>query len=95
LDDPVPSSDDFRLPLLENITFIQSNFGSLSFDKPANFEVIGRVDDRLKHIWGDPNIHFFGEIKTFLRINHIHELTGVTGNPCLIQSRFGFRHSKL
>jgi hypothetical protein len=88
-----PTIDNFKLPKFETLTFIQSNFGSDNFSRPANFEVIGRIRDRLKHIWRESRYPFYWRnTNTFLQIDNIHDLTEVTGNPSLIQSTFGDRH---
>jgi hypothetical protein len=89
---PPPASDDFKFQLFENITLVQSNFGSDDLMSPANFEVIARIGDRLKHIWRESKYPFYWKkTSTYIKINYSNELTGVTGNPCLIQSKFGHR----
>jgi hypothetical protein len=62
---------------VEEITLIQSNFGS-----PGNLELIARVGDQLHFYWRDsgPEFRWNGPFPMF---------GGVRGNPVLIQSRFG------
>ncbi|MFJ5921682.1 hypothetical protein ACIQF6_03625 [Kitasatospora sp. NPDC092948] len=64
---------------VDAITMIQSNY-----DTPGNLELVARVRDSLHHFWRDcgPDLTWHGP----------HRITdGATGNPVLLQSRFG-RH---
>ncbi|MGY4761198.1 M12 family metallopeptidase [Paenibacillus caseinilyticus] len=61
---------------VDALAFIQSNFGN-----PGNFEVFFRVGDKLATMWCDAQTHVWSD-PTFL-------FEGVTGNPVVIQSRFG------
>jgi hypothetical protein len=67
------------------LTMIQSNFGS-----PGNLEVVARAGDRLRVFWRDsgPGLAWNGPSPLAVRGA---EVTGVTGIPALIQSRFGSR----
>ncbi len=62
---------------VEEITMIQSNFGS-----PGNLELIARVGNQLQFYWRDsgPAFRWNGPFPLF---------GGVRGNPVLVQSRFG------
>jgi len=63
---------------VDAVSLIQSNFGS------GNLEVVARVGDRLVHFWRDsgPDFTWHGPLEF---------ANGVSGNPALIQSRFGKR----
>jgi hypothetical protein len=65
------------------VTMIQSNFGS-----PGNLEVIARIGDRLIFFWRDstPPLEWHGP---FPLVSDGVTVTRVTGNPVLIQSKFG------
>jgi len=67
------------------ISFIQSNFGN-----PGNLEVIARSDDRLRFFFrtGSESSNFTWN-GPFPIIVDEAEVTGISGNPVLIQSRFG------
>jgi hypothetical protein len=67
----------FGTGVVEEITMLQSNFGS-----PGNLELIARVGNQLQFYWRDsgPTFRWNGPFPLF---------SGVRGNPVLIQSRFG------
>lgn len=64
---------------VDAITMIQSNFGS-----PGNLDLIARVGQQLHFFWRDsgPTFRWNGPFPMF---------AGASGNPVLIQSRFGTR----
>jgi len=64
---------------VDAISLIQSNFGF-----PGNLEVVARVGDRLMHFWRDSGPGFKWNGPGL--IAH-----GFSGNPALIQGRFGIR----
>jgi hypothetical protein len=68
---------------IDAVTMIQSNFGN-----PGNLEVIARRGERLLFFWRDsgPAFQWNGP---FPVIANGHEVTGVRGNPVLVQSKFG------
>ena len=72
-----------ELGKVDAVTMIQSNFGS-----PGNLEVIARVGDRLRFFFRDsgPEFKWSGP---FPLIADGVEVSGVSGNPVLLQSRFG------
>ena len=83
-DDPklpwtVPYTFASSLGKIDAVTFMQSNFGS-----PGNFEVIVRVGTKLYGLWRDsgPALKWSDPYPIMLNLP-------VTGQPCLIQSRFG------
>ena len=63
---------------VDAVSMIQGNFGA-----PGNLEVVARVGDRLAFFWRDSGPSFTWNGPYFFGT------PGVTGNPCLIQSRFG------
>src|SRR5262249_49782215 len=67
------------------VSLIQSNFGS-----PGNLEVVAIQNGELLHFSRDsgPGFHWFGPEPVAVNGRNV---TGVTGNPSLIQSRFGNR----
>jgi len=67
-----------NLGQVDAVTMIQSNFGS-----PGNLELIARVGDTLQFFWRDsgPAFNWNGPFQI--------GGPGVSGNPVLIQSRFG------
>jgi hypothetical protein len=65
---------------VDAVTMIQSNFGN-----PGNLEVIARQGDRLVFAFRD-GLEWKGP---FPLVSDGVEVTGVAGNPVLIQSRFG------
>jgi hypothetical protein len=69
--------------VINAVTMIESNFGS-----PGNLEVIARAGDRLIFFWRDPAppLAWHGP---FPLIADGAAVSGVTGNPVLIQSKFG------
>ena len=67
-----------ELGRIDALSMIQSNFG-------GNLEVVARVGDRLKFFFRD-GLTWKGPFP--LSVNGV-EVTGVTGNPVLIQSNFG------
>ena len=77
----LPWSVPFRFGsgAVEQITMIQSNFGS-----PGNLELIARVGNQLHFYYRDsgPAFRWRGPVPMF---------SGVRGNPVLVQSRFGTR----
>jgi hypothetical protein len=68
---------------VDAVTMIQSNFGS-----PGNLEVIARVGDRLKFLFRDSGPEFKWSGPFPLIVEGV-EVSGVSGNPVLIRSRFG------
>jgi hypothetical protein len=64
------------------VTLIQSNFGS-----PGNLEAVARAGDRLFFLWRDGN----GWHGPFPLVADGVAVAGATGNPSLIQGRFGVR----
>ena len=64
------------------VTLIQSSFGA-----PGNLEVVARTGDRLLFLWRDGA----GWHGPFPLVADGVAVTGVTGNPSLIQGRFGAR----
>ncbi|MEU9305075.1 galactose oxidase early set domain-containing protein [Streptomyces sp. NPDC048269] len=69
------------LGTVDAVTMIQSNFGD-----PGNLEVIARIGPRLAHLFRDPQPPFTwrGPFFPFPFVPG-----GVSGNPVLIQSKFG------
>jgi hypothetical protein len=69
--------------VFDAVTLIESNFGS-----PGNLEVIVRAGNRLVVLWrdSDPPLAWHGP---FPLIADGTAVTGVAGNPVLIQSKFG------
>jgi hypothetical protein len=67
---------------IDAVALIQSNFGA-----PGNLEVVARAGNRLIFFWRDA-ADWHGP---YPLIADGYEVTGVTGNPALIQSRFGRR----
>jgi hypothetical protein len=69
---------------IDALTLLQSNFGSEN--SPGNLEVAARVGDRLVQFWrtadSNGNFEWHGPVE-------IPNLTGVSGNPSVIQSNFG------
>jgi hypothetical protein len=74
-----------NLGRIDSVTMIQSNFGN-----PGNLEVIVRVGADLLHFWRDlgPAFNWNGP---FPIIANGKQITGVSGNPTLIQGRFQAR----
>ena len=72
-----PTAFGASLGHVDAVTMIESNFGS-----PGNLEVVARVGGQLFFFWRDsgPALHWNGPVPL---------MTGVAGNPVLIQSRFG------
>ena len=68
---------------IDSVTLIQSNFGS-----PGNLELVARSQDRLLYFWRTslPPFTWNGPFSIFADGT---EISGVTGNPVMIQSRFG------
>jgi hypothetical protein len=68
---------------VDAVTLIQSNFGD-----PGNLEVIARTGDKLQFFWRDSttSLHWNGP---FPLVADGRAVTGVTGNPVIIQSKFG------
>lgn len=64
-------------------TLIESNFGS-----PGNLEVVARAGDALYFFWRDSGPAFQWNGPYALNADG-RDVTGVAGNPVLIQSRFG------
>lgn len=62
---------------MEAVTLIQSNFGS-----PGNLEVIARAGGQLHFFWRDSG-------PAFTWNGPFAIASGVSGNPALVQSRFG------
>jgi hypothetical protein len=69
--------------VIDSVTMIESNFGT-----PGNLEVIARTGDRLIFFWRDstPPLAWHGP---FPLVSDGVAVTGVSGNPVLIQGRFG------
>lgn len=74
-----------QLGAVDAVTMIQSNFGD-----PGNLEVVARVGEQLSFFWRDsgPAFNWNGPYPLIADGNLV---TGVTGNPILIQSRFGIQ----
>lgn len=75
----VPYTFASSLGQIDAVAFMQSNFGS-----PGNFEVIVRVGTKLYGLWRDSGPAFKWSDPYPIPLN-----LPVTGQPCLIQSRFG------
>lgn len=65
---------------IDAVSLIASNFGN-----PGNFELVARAGDRLLFFWRD-NAGWHGP---YPLVADGHEVRGVSGNPALIQGRFG------
>ncbi len=80
-----PSVFAANVGVFSAVSLIQSNFGT-----PGNLEVVAILGDRLLHFSRDsgPAFHWFGPEPV---ISNGRAVTGVTGSPSLIQSRFGTR----
>jgi hypothetical protein len=90
-------NDDPRLPwhgpypfggaagLIDAVTMIESNF-----DSPGNLEVVARIGSQLVFFWRDSGPNYLWRGPSAL-ISDGLTVTGVSGNPALIQSRFGNR----
>src|SRR5215471_9902229 len=78
---PWAGGDTFGTGLgkVDALTMIQSNFGT-----PGNLEVIVRVADSLYGFWRDSGPAFAWHGPSVIT-------NGTTGNPVLIQSRYGFK----
>ena len=68
---------------VDAVTLIQSNFGD-----PGNLEVVARTGNRLQFMWRDSTSPFNWSGPFPLVADGV-AVTGVTGNPVLIQSKFG------
>jgi uncharacterized protein DUF4185 len=68
---------------IDAVALIQSNFGD-----PGNLEVVARTGNRLQFFWRDSTspFHWNGP---FPLLADGREVTDATGNPVLIQSKFG------
>ena len=65
---------------IDAVAMIESNFGS-----PGNFEVVARAGDKLLYFWRDSK----GWNGPFPFVPDGHPVSGVSGNPAFIQSKFG------
>jgi hypothetical protein len=68
---------------VDALTMIQSNFGT-----PGNFEVIARIGERLVFFWRESASPLAWHGPVPLVADGV-AVSGVTGNPMLIQSKFG------
>ncbi|HXO43486.1 MAG TPA: hypothetical protein VN999_18695, partial [Thermoanaerobaculia bacterium] len=76
---------DTSTGMIDAVTMIESNF-----DRPGNLEVVARIGGQLVFFWRDSGPNYLWRGPSAL-ISDGLTVTGVSGNPALIQSRFGNR----
>jgi hypothetical protein len=73
---------------VSSLSLVQSNYTGMG-NGPGNLEVVARVGDKLAYFWR-PDNDGWHQSQGFLSADGV-TITGATGTPSMIQSRFGAR----